>query len=231
MKLAASRSLLQGTVAARPDSERRAGVLDPGHQVVVAGRDGEPVLARHGPVALLDGEHVEVTEEPRAGVQQPAGAGDPADVPGLGHVGVAEGAPVDVAEHQQAVLGTVGHHRGADAGLRRGHRVVMLVVPVDRQHVAAGPDPGHERAVRRGHLVIPVGEPAGKLRHRSGGAGQGRYPVEQFRDIEHEMRLDPKGLDENRQVILSSQRSRQLGLETAYATPHSAQHRNGRTSG
>ena len=80
---------------------------------------------------------------------------------------------------------------GLAKGLRRGHRVVMLVVPVDRQHVALGPDPGHIGTLGRGHLVVPVGEPARQGGHRPGVLGQRRNAVKQLRDIGHEMRVDP----------------------------------------
>ena len=167
--------------------------------------DARKALAGHRPVVALVGEHVELTAEPRPGVQLPACPGDTADVARSGHVVVAVGAPVDVAEHEQAVAGVIGDHGGADAGLRRGHRVVVLVIPVDSQQVPAGPDPGHERAVRRGHLVVPVGEPAGQLGHCPGGPGQGRNPAQDrvqlspagalpagpARGLGHEMRVDP----------------------------------------
>src|SRR5215467_13865935 len=64
--------VVAGDCGGLADRERRAGVGDVPHQVVVPGGDGKPVLPRRGPVALLDGEHVEIAEEPRAGVQQPA---------------------------------------------------------------------------------------------------------------------------------------------------------------
>ena len=70
MKLAASRSLLQGTVPSSRTASARGGGVELAHQVVVAGRDRDAALGHHGPVPALDLEHVEVAVEPLAGVQR-----------------------------------------------------------------------------------------------------------------------------------------------------------------
>ena len=46
-------------------------------EAVVPGGQGEPVLAHEREVARLAGEHVEVVDEPRPGLQPPDGGGDP----------------------------------------------------------------------------------------------------------------------------------------------------------
>ena len=179
MKLAASRSLLQGTAGSGADGQRPAGRLHLRHQAVVTGRDAEAELGGHRRVPALDDEHVEVAGEPRAGVQLAAGLGDPGDVGGRLDVGVAEGASLDEAQDQQVVLGMVGDDRCADAGLRGGHGVVVLVVAVDGEEVTpAGPDPGDEGARAGGHLVVVIGQAAGELGDRARGAGEFRHAVQ-----------------------------------------------------
>ena len=86
MKLAASRSLLHGTVGrGSAASARRTGSHGVG-VVVVRRRQVEPALLHDREVRRLALEHVEVAGEPRPGVQAPARVGGPGE-----HAGVREG--------------------------------------------------------------------------------------------------------------------------------------------
>src|SRR6266702_1141321 len=85
-----------------PDGERAGGGVVFSRQVVVAGRDRDPALGRHGPVPALDLEHVEVTVEPLGAVQLPAGPRDP-DQPALvGDVGVGQRPALEDPQDQHA---------------------------------------------------------------------------------------------------------------------------------
>ena len=93
MKLRREQVVVAGDGRFGADGQRPAGRLQLRHQAVVVSRDAEAELGGHRRVPALDDEHVEVADEPRAGVQLAAGLGDPGDVGGRLDVGVAEGAP------------------------------------------------------------------------------------------------------------------------------------------
>ena len=180
MKFAASRSLLHGTVPSARSGERLLGGAELRQQVVVPGRDPEAVGPGHRQVPPLDVEHVEVVDEPPAGVQAAARLRDARDVAGVGHVRRAERPALEVADHQHAVLGAVLDDRRPGACGRRDHRVLVLAVTVDgEQLTAAGRQARDEGAVGRDHLVVAVGQPAGQLADRTRPAGQAVRLIEE----------------------------------------------------
>ena len=75
MKLAASRSLLHGTVGSGARASASAMRSTCGHQLDVARRQPEAALLDERQVAALHVEHVEVAVEARAGVQHAAHLG------------------------------------------------------------------------------------------------------------------------------------------------------------
>ena len=86
--------------------------------------------------------------EPRPGVQPPAGRGHPGQHLGGVQVGVGQRAPGQEPDGQPDP-GPVVQHRRPDPGLGGGHRVGVLVVPVDAQQARpGGRDAHHDDAVR-----------------------------------------------------------------------------------
>ncbi len=87
--------------------------------------------------------------------------GDPLENARALQVGIGQGDALEEADQQDAEIGPVVDDRCADAGLRGGLAVVVLVVAVDAQQVlgvdaAAGDvSPG-----RGGDLDVSVGQPA-----------------------------------------------------------------------
>ena len=156
MKLAASRSLLHGTVG-RACGGERAAYRAPGVRVVVVGRRQPEAALPHGrEVRRLPGEHVEVAGEPGAGVQPAAGVGRPGQ-----HARVVEGRSSSVRARQEPddqhpEVGPVLEDLGAHAGLGRGRGVDVLGVPVDAEQpgvaLASSAPPG--RAASPSSVVV-----------------------------------------------------------------------------
>ncbi len=85
--------------------------------------------------------------------------------------------PWHEAEHQHAILGAVLDDGRADPGRGGEQRILVLVVAVDGQQLAAiGEDPRDELAVRRGHLEVLVGQAARQPADLPRRPSQARHP-------------------------------------------------------
>ena len=138
-------------------------------------------------VARLDLEHVEVVAEAARAMQAPAGAGHLLQQrASLAQRPRAEGLALEPLHHHRVVLGQVGDDGGADADLGRAHRVLVLVVAVDREQAAVVAPPPHDVAPGRGHdLVVGVGEAARERAHRALAGAQLRDLVHDLLELEH----------------------------------------------
>ena len=93
-----------------------------------------------------------------------AGGGDPGEVAAVAQVVVGEGVALDEPHDEQAGVLDVLDHRGSDARLRGGLGVASLGIAVDGEQLAPGlRDAYDDRPIRRGHLEVHVGQPAGEL--------------------------------------------------------------------
>ncbi len=141
-------------------------VLDRAHlrlEVGVAVGETEAALAHDVEVAALDLEHVEVVEERPAGVEAAARVRDRADAVAAPEQLARHHLALEEAQHERVVLRERRDERRADAGLRRGDRVVDLVLAVDREQPRVlARDADDEGAGRGRDLVVRVRQPAGE---------------------------------------------------------------------
>ena len=112
-------------------------------------------------VAGLDGEHVEVVAEAPRAVQAPADGGD-GDHPALLAQRVGGHRPPGQELDDERVLAReVGDHGCADADLGGPHRVLVLVVAIDREQPRVVAPVAHDvRPVVGADLVVGVRAPA-----------------------------------------------------------------------
>jgi hypothetical protein len=151
--------------------------------VEVAVWQAEPALLDEAEVALLDQEHVEVVTEPARSVQLPAGRGHPVEPVPAAQVLRRLCLALDELEDEDGAVREIRDHPGADSRVRRRDRVVVLVLPVDREEARVFR--GHADDVRPAvglDLVVRVREAAGELGHGVRALQLG-YELEDFFDL------------------------------------------------
>jgi hypothetical protein len=124
----------------------------------------EAALLHQLEVARLDLEHVEVVAEAPCSVELAAGRCDPAQLVAAPQVLGCLRLSLDELEDEDAAFREVSDDVGADPGLGRGDRVVVLVFPVDGEETRVlGGDPNDICLPVRLDLVVRVREPAREL--------------------------------------------------------------------
>jgi hypothetical protein len=135
--------------------------------VEIAVGQPEAALLHDAQVPLLDAEHVEVVAEAPRTVKLAARGGDPVEPVAAAEVLRALHPPLDETEHEHAPLREVGDDGRAHSNLRRGDRVLVLVLTVDREQARVlGRDSDDVRPSLGLDLVVRVRQAARELGDR-----------------------------------------------------------------